>query len=40
VFKGVPYTHRFHMPGPDDASRNLWYSFDFGNVHFVLMYAF
>jgi hypothetical protein len=24
------------MPGPD-ASRNLWYSFNWGNVHFVLM---
>lgn len=35
---GVPYQHRFHMPGPQE-SRNLWYSFNLGNTHFVLMYV-
>eukprot|EP01102_Stenamoeba_stenopodia_P018701 TRINITY_DN690_c0_g1_i1.p1 TRINITY_DN690_c0_g1~~TRINITY_DN690_c0_g1_i1.p1 ORF type:complete len:567 (+),score=113.94 TRINITY_DN690_c0_g1_i1:106-1806(+) len=38
---GVPYSERFHMPNPDPqgsyGQRNLWYSFDFGPIHFVFM---
>nr|GMD00396.1 probable inactive purple acid phosphatase 2 [Ipomoea batatas] len=42
---GVPYGLRFHMPGNSSeptgmlapATRNLYYSFDFGLVHFVYM---
>jgi hypothetical protein len=39
----VPYGHRFHMPSPGakplpvGRHRNMWYSFDFGPVHFVFM---
>lgn len=39
----VPYGHRFHMPSasgvpmPPSRHRNMWYSFDFGPVHFVFM---
>lgn len=40
---GVPYSLRFNMPGNSSevtgtrapATRNLYYSFDFGSVHFV-----
>jgi len=33
---GIPYQKRFHMPGPNTTQgRNLWYSFDYGNVHFL-----
>lgn len=40
---GVPYSRRFHMPGNSSestgmrapATRNLYYSFDLGVVHFV-----
>eukprot|EP01100_Stratorugosa_tubuloviscum_P000718 TRINITY_DN115_c0_g1_i1.p1 TRINITY_DN115_c0_g1~~TRINITY_DN115_c0_g1_i1.p1 ORF type:complete len:580 (-),score=283.61 TRINITY_DN115_c0_g1_i1:323-2023(-) len=41
---GVAYDRRFHMPGSDSASsdpqlttRNLWYSFDHGAIHFIIM---
>ncbi|OMO93418.1 hypothetical protein CCACVL1_06510 [Corchorus capsularis] len=42
---GVPYSHRFNMPGNSSeptgthapATRNLYYSFDMGPVHFVYM---
>ncbi|CAN4117390.1 unnamed protein product [Withania somnifera] len=42
---GVPYSHKFHMPGNSSeptgnhapATRNLYYSFDSGPVHFVYM---
>ncbi|CAI9096491.1 OLC1v1032653C1 [Oldenlandia corymbosa var. corymbosa] len=42
---GVPYSHRFKMPGNSSqvtgtsapATRNLFYSLDFGVVHFVYM---
>jgi len=29
---GVPFLNRFHMP-----HNSLWYSFDYGNVHFTLI---
>lgn len=36
---GVPYSQRFHMPNPAPegayGQRNLWYSFDYGPIHFV-----
>ncbi|XP_015073669.1 probable inactive purple acid phosphatase 2 [Solanum pennellii] len=42
---GVPYSYKFHMPGNSSvptgmhapATRNLYYSFDSGPVHFVYM---
>lgn len=35
---GIPYSTRFNMPGPTYGPlRNLWYSFDMGPVHFVVM---
>jgi hypothetical protein len=34
---GIPYNSRFMMPGLAPESRNLWYSFDYGNIHFVFM---
>jgi len=34
---GVPYENRFIMPGTEDSPDEPWYSFDYGNVHFVLM---
>lgn len=42
---GIPYSLKFHMPGnsseptgtPAPATRNLYYSFDVGAVHFVYM---
>lgn len=34
---GVPYASRFHMPASSGSSGNLWYSFDYGPVHFLLM---
>ncbi|VFQ92251.1 unnamed protein product [Cuscuta campestris] len=42
---GVPYSLRFHMPGNSSEptgmrappTRNLYYSFDFGLLHFVFM---
>lgn len=39
----VPYGNRFHMPSPNGAplpvgrTRNMWYSFDYGPVHFTFM---
>ncbi|EGC32941.1 hypothetical protein DICPUDRAFT_155063 [Dictyostelium purpureum] len=35
---GVPYNKRFHMNG-DDTSRNLWYSYNNGPIHFTVMSA-
>lgn len=34
---GVPYEARFIMPGTENAPDEPWYSFDYGNVHFLLM---
>jgi len=34
---GVPYDLRFHMTGTNESTRNLWFSFNLGPVHFVLM---
>ena len=35
---GVPYVTRFHMPeGAPGSLRNMHYSFDYGNTHFVVM---
>lgn len=34
---GVPYDLRFHMPGTNESTRNLWYSYNLGPVHFVFM---
>lgn len=34
---GLPYLTRHRMPQPKGASANLWYSYDFGPVHFVVM---
>eukprot|EP01138_Halocafeteria_seosinensis_P006906 gb/GECG01007064.1/.p1 GENE.gb/GECG01007064.1/~~gb/GECG01007064.1/.p1 ORF type:complete len:670 (+),score=40.47 gb/GECG01007064.1/:1-2010(+) len=35
---GVPYFKRFHMPGAsNDSVRNLYYSFDWGPLHYVIM---
>jgi len=31
---GIPYEHRFLMPGTDHETQ--WYSFDFGNVHVIM----
>lgn len=33
---GVPYNARFHMPELPGSFKNMWYSFDFGAVHFVV----
>jgi hypothetical protein len=39
----VPYGNRFHMPSPDSTplpvgrTRNMWYSFNYGPVHFTFM---
>lgn len=32
---GIPYYTRFRMPGQNNQS--LWYSFNYGNVHFTFM---
>jgi hypothetical protein len=30
------YNYRFRMPGPESGGfMNMWYSFDYGNVHFI-----
>eukprot|EP00026_Physarum_polycephalum_P009974 Phypoly_transcript_10116.p1 GENE.Phypoly_transcript_10116~~Phypoly_transcript_10116.p1 ORF type:complete len:222 (+),score=21.54 Phypoly_transcript_10116:100-666(+) len=34
---GIPYNMRFIMPGTTPSTRNLWYSYDQGPVHFVFM---
>jgi hypothetical protein len=37
---GIPYSVRFHMPNDDniaDGIRNLWYSYEYGPVHFIVM---
>lgn len=34
---GIPYSLRFNMPGAADETKNLWYSFNQGPVHFVFM---
>eukprot|EP00297_Palpitomonas_bilix_P003231 CAMPEP_0113871810 /NCGR_PEP_ID=MMETSP0780_2-20120614/2852_1 /TAXON_ID=652834 /ORGANISM="Palpitomonas bilix" /LENGTH=571 /DNA_ID=CAMNT_0000857247 /DNA_START=277 /DNA_END=1992 /DNA_ORIENTATION=- /assembly_acc=CAM_ASM_000599 len=34
---GVAYSKRFVMPQPDGSEKNMWYSYDFGSVHFVMM---
>ncbi|KYQ90071.1 hypothetical protein DLAC_08655 [Tieghemostelium lacteum] len=37
---GVPYQTRFHMPGGDDiTTRNLWYSYNQGPIHYTVMSA-
>jgi len=35
---GVPYNKRFSMAGSiQSGTQNLWYSFDYGNIHFILI---
>jgi hypothetical protein len=30
------FNHRFRMPSPESAgTMNMWYSFDFGSIHFI-----
>ncbi|EGG23403.1 hypothetical protein DFA_05535 [Cavenderia fasciculata] len=37
---GVPYSVRYHMQGAEGTpQRNLWYSYNYGTVHFVIMSA-
>ncbi|EGC32331.1 hypothetical protein DICPUDRAFT_38536 [Dictyostelium purpureum] len=36
---GVPFSKRFHMTGAEDYSRNLWFSYDNGPIHFTVMSA-
>eukprot|EP01138_Halocafeteria_seosinensis_P001927 gb/GECG01001973.1/.p1 GENE.gb/GECG01001973.1/~~gb/GECG01001973.1/.p1 ORF type:complete len:497 (+),score=50.55 gb/GECG01001973.1/:1-1491(+) len=38
---GVPlhnftaYNNRFRLPGPESGGNNMWYSFNYGNIHFI-----
>ncbi|KAM9958260.1 hypothetical protein ACTFIW_001121 [Dictyostelium discoideum] len=36
---GVPYSKRFHMTGAEDSTRNLWFSYENGPIHFTVMSA-
>ena len=34
---GIPYYARFPMPGVTGGAFNAWYSYNFGNIHFIVM---
>eukprot|EP01133_Synstelium_polycarpum_P018257 gene18257-21849_t len=36
---GVPFNNRYHMTGEEGPARNLWFSYDYGPIHFVQMSA-